>query len=152
MQDDKQTRKIIYIIGIIPIIWFALLIAPYLNGGLIEVVKNANNIFENAFNISFCENSIKTIFIFLLIYILGILVYESTRKNYRRKEEYGSAEWGNAGQVNKKYKQNANMNKLLTKNVALGLNGKKHRRNVNVLQVKHLVIVSQMYYKQILPM
>ena len=61
MQDGKQTRKIIYIIGIIPIIWFALLIAPYLNGGLIEVVKNANNIFENAFNISFCENSIKTI-------------------------------------------------------------------------------------------
>ena len=135
MQDEKQTRKIIYIIGIIPIIWFALLIAPYLNGGLIEVVKNANNIFENAFNISFCENSIKTILIFLLIYILGILVYESTRKNYRRKEEYGSAEWGNAGQINKKYKQNGNMNKLLTKNVALGLNGKKHRRNVNVLVV-----------------
>ena len=100
-----------------------------------EIIKNANNIFDNVFNISFCENSIKTILIFLVIYILGILVYESTRKNYRRKEEYGSAEWGNAGQINKKYKQNANMNKLLTKNVALGLNGKKHRRNVNVLVV-----------------
>ena len=86
MQDDKQTRKIIYIIGIIPIIWFALLIAPYLNGGLMEIIKNANNIFDNVFKISFCENSIKTILIFLLIYILGILVYESTRKNYRRKE------------------------------------------------------------------
>ena len=135
MQDDKRTRKIIYIIGIIPIIWFALMIAPYLNGGLMEVIKNSNNIFDNIFNISFCENSIRTILIFLIIYILGILVYESTRKNYRRKEEYGSAEWGNAGQLNKKYKQNANMNKLLTKNVALGLNGKKHRRNVNVLVV-----------------
>ena len=39
MQDDKRTRKIIYIIGIIPIIWFALLIAPYLSGGLIEIIK-----------------------------------------------------------------------------------------------------------------
>ena len=135
MQDDKRTRKIIYIIGIIPIIWFALLIAPYLNGGLIEIIKNSNNIFNNMLNIRFCENSIRTILIFLVIYILGIMIYESTRKNYRRKEEYGSAEWGNAGQVNKKYKQNANMNKLLTKNVALGLNGKKHRRNVNVLVV-----------------
>ena len=135
MQDDKRTRKIIYIIGIIPIIWFALLIAPYLSGGLIEIIKNSNNIFNNMLNISFCENSIRTILIFLIIYILGIMIYESTRKNYRRKEEYGSAEWGNAGQVNKKYKQNANMNKLLTKNVALGLNGKKHRRNVNVLVV-----------------
>lgn len=63
------------------------------------------------------------------------MVYESTRKNYRRKEEYGSAEWGNAVALNKKYKQNGNMNKLLTKNVALGLNGKKHRRNVNVLVI-----------------
>ena len=135
MQDDKRTRKIIYIIGIIPIIWFALMIAPYLNGGLMEVIKNSNNIFDNIFNISFCENSIRTILIFLIIYILGIMIYETTRKNYRRKEEYGSAEWGNAGQLNKKYKQNANMNKLLTKNVALGLNGKKHRRNVNVLVV-----------------
>ena len=135
MQDDKRTRKIIYIIGIIPIIWFALMIAPYLNGGLMEVIKNSNNIFDNIFNISFCENSIRTILIFLIIYILGIMIYENTRKNYRRKEEYGSAEWGNAGQLNKKYKQNANMNKLLTKNVALGLNGKKHRRNVNVLVV-----------------
>ena len=92
MQDDKRTRKIIYIIGIIPIIWFALLIAPYLSGGLIEVIKNSNNIFNNMLNISFCENSIRTILIFLIIYILGIMIYESTRKNYRRKEEYGSAE------------------------------------------------------------
>ena len=135
MQDEKRTRKIIYIIGIIPIIWFALLIAPYIKGGLLEIVKNANQIFGNMFNICFCEDSMRTILIFLVIYVLGIMVYESTRKKYRRKEEYGSAEWGNAEKLNKKYKQNANMNKLLTKNVALGLNGKKHRRNVNVLVV-----------------
>ena len=75
MQDDKRTRKIIYIIGIIPIIWFALLIAPYLSGGLIEIIKNSNNIFNNMLNISFCENSIRTILIFLIIYILGIMIY-----------------------------------------------------------------------------
>ena len=135
MQDDKRTRRIIYIVCIIPIIWLALIVAPYINGGLIEIVKNSESIFNNIFTINICENSIRTVLIFLLIYILGILVYESTRKNYRRKEEYGSAEWGSAASLNKKYKQNGNMNKLLTKNVALGLNGKKHRRNVNVLVV-----------------
>ena len=135
MQDDKYTRKVIYVVGIIPIIWLALLIAPYLSGGLIEIVKNSEIIFNNMFKISFCEDSIRTILIFLIIYFLGIMVYESTRKNYRRKEEYGSAEWGSAATLNKKYKQKENMNKLLTKNVALGLNGKKHRRNVNVLVV-----------------
>ena len=45
MQDDKYTRKVIYVVGIIPIIWLALLIAPYLSGGLIEIVKNSEIIF-----------------------------------------------------------------------------------------------------------
>ena len=64
---------------------------------------------------------------------MSILVYESTRKNYRRREENGSAKWGEAKELNKKYKQPNNYNKILTKNVSLGLNGKKHRRNLNVL-------------------
>ena len=135
MQDDKKTRYFLYCFGIIPIIWFALLIAPYLSDGLLNVIKNSNDIFDNILNIRFCESSIKTILIFLAFYVLGIMIYESTRKNYRRKEEYGSAEWGSATSLNKKYKQEKNMNKLLTKNVQLGLNGRKHRRNVNVLVV-----------------
>ena len=62
-------------------------------------------------------------------------MYETTRKNYRRNEEHGSAKWGNAVSLNKKYRQKDNYNKILTKNVSLGINGKKHRRNVNVLVV-----------------
>ena len=134
-QDDKKIAKVFYIIGIVPIIWTALLVAPYINGGIIEILKNSSNIFTRPFNISFTENSIKTVLIFLLIYILAILVYEATRKNYRRREENGSAKWGDAKELNKKYKQPNNYNKILTKNVSIGLNGKKHRRNVNVLVI-----------------
>ena len=71
----------------------------------------------------------------MIIYIFSILLYESTRKNYRRRGENGSAKWGNAKELNKKYKQPNNYNKILTKNVSVGLNGKKHRRNVNVLVI-----------------
>lgn len=134
-QDDKKIAKVFYIIGIVPIIWTALLVAPYINGGIIGILKNSSDIFTRPFNISFTENSIKTVLIFLLIYILAILVYESTRKNYRRREENGSAKWGDAKELNKKYKQPNNYNKILTKNVSIGLNGKKHRRNVNVLVI-----------------
>ena len=134
-QDDKKIAKVFYIIGIVPIIWTALLVAPYINGGIIGILKNSSDIFTRPFNISFTENSIKTVLIFLLIYILAILVYEATRKNYRRREENGSAKWGDAKELNKKYKQPNNYNKILTKNVSIGLNGKKHRRNVNVLVI-----------------
>ena len=131
MNDDKKITRVVYILGVIPVIWLALLVAPYINGGLIEIIKNGSDALSNPFNITFMESSIKAILIFLLIYIMSILVYESTRKNYRRREENGSAKWGEAKDLNKKYKQPNNYNKILTKNVSLGLNGKKHRRNVN---------------------
>ena len=82
-QDEKKVAKIFYIIGIIPIIWISLLIAPYIDGGLTNIIKNGSLAFSNPFKIILTENSIKTILIFLLIYLLGILLYESTRKNYR---------------------------------------------------------------------
>ncbi len=65
---------------------------------------------------------------------MGIGIYFSTRRNYRRREEHGSAKWGNAGALNKKYRdKDPSANKLLTQNVRIGLDGKKHRRNLNIL-------------------
>lgn len=70
----------------------------------------------------------------LLVYGIAIGVYLSTEHNYRRREEHGSAKWGTAGSVNKKYaNKDKTENKLLTQNVAIGLDGRKHRRNLNVL-------------------
>ena len=135
MNDEKKIARVLYFLGIIPVIWIALLVAPYSKNGLIEIIKNSSEAISRPFNIIFVENSIRTILIFLIIYIFSILVYESTRKNYRRREENGSAKWGEAKKINKKYKQPNNYNKILTKNVSLGLNGRKHRRNVNVLVI-----------------
>ena len=123
-----------YILGIIPIIWVAILIAPYIDKGLIGIINNFTEISSNPFNIIWCKNSIKTIIILVCIYIFAISIYESTKKNYRRREEHGSAKWGIANVINKKYMQKPlKNNKILTQNVAIGLNGRKHRRNLNVL-------------------
>lgn len=65
---------------------------------------------------------------------MGIGIYFSTRRNYRRREEHGSAKWGNTGTLNKKYRdKDPSANKLLTQNVRIGLDGRKHRRNLNIL-------------------
>jgi len=134
MKGNKKTNVLMYIIGIIPIMWIAVLIAPYSNGGIVEIIQNFSVAINNPLKITICEDSVKVILIFLLIYGLGIGAYESTKKNYRRKEEHGSAKWGNAKSINKKYEQTPIYeNKILTQNVAIGLNGRKHRRNLNVL-------------------
>lgn len=134
MKDNKISRKIIIILGIIIVIWFALLIAPVINNSLLVIIKEFPNIMGNPLKINLCNNSLKSIFICLIIYFFSICVYLSTRKNYRKGEEYGSAKWAYPKEINKKYKQNPNSaNKLLTQNVSIGYNAKKHRRNLNTL-------------------
>ena len=134
MQD--KFNKYIFLLGFIPVIWVSMLIAPSLDGGLKQIIKDFSNIMENPFSISWCSNSLKTIIIFSTIYLIGILIYKSTKKNYRKREEHGSAKWGDVIEVNKKYEQSpyAN-NKILTKNVCIGYDGRLHRRNLNTLVI-----------------
>ena len=134
MKNDKQTIKLLIVLGIIPTIWFALLIAPYLNSGLMNILKDFPTSLNNPLNIKWCENSIRAILIFVGIYGIAIGIYLSTKRNYRRNEEHGSAKWGIASAISKKYeKKPKSDNKLLTQKVAIGLDGRKHRRNLNIL-------------------
>lgn len=133
-QDDKQSAVILSVIGILPVVWLALLIAPSVKGGLPEILPKLMIVFNNPFQIELCEDSLKTVLVLLLCYGFGIGIYFSTRRNYRRREEHGSAKWGDARAVNKKYCQTPKSeNKLMTQNVSIGLNAKKHRRNLNTL-------------------
>lgn len=136
MRQDKfsKPRLILYVCGMIPVAWCGLLLAPYLEGGLPGIVANAAAAFESPFRVQWCQNSVKSVLIFWLLYgcILGI--YLSTNRNYRRREEHGSAKWGSPSAVNKKYASKVKTeNKILTQNVAIGLDGRKHQRNLNIL-------------------
>ena len=133
-QDDKRTAVILSLIGIIPVVWLALKIAPSVGGGLAEILPGLMTVFNEPFRIELCEDSVKAVLVLLLCYGMGIGIYFSTRRNYRRREEHGSAKWGDANAVNKKYAQfPKSENKLMTQNVSIGLNAKKHRRNLNTL-------------------
>ena len=136
MRQDKFSRQniLLYCLGTIPVTWLALLIAPYMEDGLAGLIRNFGPAMENPFHVVLCADSGRVVAVLLLCYALAIGVYLSTQRNYRRREEHGSAKWGIASVLNKKYRQKPfNDNKILTQNVAIGLNGKQHRRNLNVL-------------------
>lgn len=136
MRQDKfsKTNLILYACGIIPVVWLGLLIAPYINGGLVEIIKNLSVAFSNPFNITICEDSVKTVLVCIMAYALGLGIYISNDRNYRRREEHGSAKWGKSETIKKKYmNKETPQNKLLTQNTAIGLDGRVHRRNLNVL-------------------
>ncbi|MEE1064907.1 MAG: type IV secretory system conjugative DNA transfer family protein [Acutalibacteraceae bacterium] len=136
MRQDKfsKTNLILYACGLIPVVWLGLLIAPYINGGLVEIIKNLSVAFSNPFNIAICEDSVKTVLVCIMAYALGLGIYISNDRNYRRREEHGSAKWGKSETIKKKYMNiETPQNKLLTQNTAIGLDGRVHRRNLNVL-------------------
>ncbi len=67
---------------------------------------------------------------------MGVGIYFSTRRNYRRGEEHGSAKWGDARAVCRKYRdKRPEENKLLTQSVRIRLDGRKHRRNLNTVVI-----------------
>ena len=136
MKDRKQDDYIFLGLLIIPVIWFAILIAPYSSGGLIYSLPYISEAINHPFSFSWCDNTPRMILIFTMFYAIGVMVYLSTMKNYRRTVEYGSAKWANALNVNRKYaSKNYLENKLLSQNVRIGLNGKIHRRNLNTIVI-----------------
>lgn len=133
---EQRTIKILCALGIIPVVWMALLTAPFVSGGLMEIMAQFPAAMEHPFQIELCEDSKNTVLIFLLIYALSIGVALSSRRNYRRGEEHGSAKWGSAAAANKRYQaKDPEANKVFTKHVRMGLDGRKHRRNLNTVVV-----------------
>ena len=136
MRHDKFSRQnvLLYCLGTIPVVWLALRIAPFMEEGLPGLIQNFGVAMSRPFYITLCGNSLKTILVLLLCYGLAIGIYLSTQRNYRRREEHGSAQWGSHVQVNRKYADKVpTRNKILTQNVSVGLDGRKHRRNLNTL-------------------
>ena len=127
---------VLCLFGILPVVWLGLLIAPAAHGGLPEILARFPAAMNAPFHIELCGNSVKTVLVLLCVYGLSIGVFLSSRRNYRRGEEHGSAKWGNARAVNKKYRAiKPEDNKIFTQNVRVGLDGRKHRRNLNTVVV-----------------
>ena len=136
MRDAKKDEYVFLGLLLIPTIWFALLIAPYMDKGLINAIPYLNEVLNHPFQIQWTNSTLKTIGIFLIIYVLGVGMYLSSSKNYRRTEEYGSAKWANPNTVCKKYaNKDYFSNKVFSQNVRMGLDGKKHRRNLNTVVI-----------------
>ena len=116
----------------IPVLWAAVLAAGVYESGmnlfqLLERLSAAAHLFS----VRWTADTPRFVLVFLMLYGGAVVLYYSGRENRRPGEEYGSARWGSARQLNGKYadKDPAN-NTLLTRHVAMSLNGRQHGRNL----------------------
>lgn len=112
----------------------ACAIAPDKN--FIQILETLSEKLEQPFFITYTPYTFKCILIFTAAYFLGIGIYESQKRNYRRGVEHGSAKWGNVSEICRRYcEKRYTQNLLLTQHFRMGLDGYKHKRNLNVLVV-----------------
>ena len=136
MRKDKQVELVFYFLGAVFIAWLSVLVAPCIHEGLFDAIIYLNEAMNSPFSFELCQDTLKCILISESIYSFSYLAYYYNRKNYRRNEEYGSAKWANNKAVNKKYaEKDYYSNKILSQNVRIGLDGRRHRRNLNTLVI-----------------
>ena len=137
-QENQKTIYALFGILSVFVIWLALMVAGCYeeNIKLFELLDRLTAAMNNPAHITLNKYSLKAVLIFLFLYAMGIGVYFSSRENRRPGEEHGSARWGNVKSVVKRYMdKDSYKNIILSQNMRLGLNAKKHRRNLNVLVV-----------------
>lgn len=133
MPIRKSNDTLFYLIGTIPVVWLALLLAQSLGGGLPELLRNLTSALEQPTNVIWTDKSLPTILICLAAYGMAVLLYRTNQGRTRDGEEHGSAAWATPASVNAQFAQKESI--PLTQHVRLGLNTHKHRRSLNVLVI-----------------
>ena len=133
MPIRKSNDTLFYLIGIIPVVWLALLLAQSLGSGLPELLRNLTSALEQPTNIIWTDKSLPTILICLAAYGMAVLLYRTNQGRTRDGEEHGSAAWATPASVNAQFAQKESI--PLTQHVRLGLDTHKHRRSLNVLVI-----------------
>ncbi|MBS5303570.1 MAG: type IV secretory system conjugative DNA transfer family protein [Firmicutes bacterium] len=130
---------IMFLLLIPVVIWLAVKVAMCYNADLklFDMLTLLAASLNQPLYLHLNEYSLKTILIFLFLFACGIGVYFSSSENRRPGEEHGSAKWGNISSIARKYadRKHRLKNLILSQGLALSLNAKSHRRNLNVLIV-----------------
>ena len=114
-------------------VWGALLLAQSLGGGLPEIIAKLTDALQHPWVVRWTDKSLLTILVCTGAYVMALALHSAEQGRRRDGAEHGSAAWATPQQVNAQFCQK--QNKLLTRNVRLGLDTHKHRRSLNVLVI-----------------
>lgn len=133
----KKMHPIAWAILCLPVVYFAMVTASvYIPGeNIFALLERFSTMVRRPDLLRWTAYTPRFLLVFLLLYGGGVLLYYADHENRRPGEEYGSAKWGNARELNKRYADRDGKNVILTKRVSIGLDGYKHRRNLNILVV-----------------
>ena len=133
MKQQNNSNLLPWLLLAVPVFWAgAALASGYREGMTIfDLMGRFSIILERPFDIRWTPYTLKFMLVGLVLYAFAVTLYFSSCQNKRPGEEHGSAHWGNVHTLNLKYRdKDPRNNVILTQNLRMSLNGRKHLRNL----------------------
>ena len=67
MRQGKRAALILCLLGVLPVVWLGLALAPAASGGLPAIITRFTEVMNRPAHIELCEDSLKTVLILLLL-------------------------------------------------------------------------------------
>ena len=122
----------------LPLVWWAaagLSMRWEAADGLAGMLAAVNDLLVQPLPITWSGQTPRFLLLGTVLYAVVAIVITSDHKNTRPGEEHGSARWGDVFALNRKYRDKAGPNLLLTQHFRIGVDGYKHKHNTNILVV-----------------
>ena len=94
-----------------------------------------NSALAEPFALAWSQDSPRFLLVFTAVYAVAVIVAVTDQRNTRPGAEHGSAAWGDVFRLNKFYMDKRGPNLLLTQHFHIGIDGYKHKHNMNILIV-----------------
>ena len=135
----KPTDYLLWVILFIPVLWLTVALAQARSeaGNLAQMLEILSGLASAPFSVHWTENAPKLVLIVSILYPMCVIYYLTEQADLRPGAEYGTARWGNAKSLNRKYQDRRHLrsNYLFTQNVRMGMDSHKHRHNLNVMVI-----------------
>ena len=132
-QQTHNSGVLPWILLAVPVLWLSAILAYGYEDGMtvFDLMGRFSTLLERPFAIHWTPHTPKFMLGGLVIYAFALVLYRSTRQNRRPGEEHGSAHWGDARQLDRKYRDKKEENNvILTQHIRMSLNSRKHQRNL----------------------
>ena len=133
MKQKNSGGPLPWLLLAVPVLWAGAALASGYREGMtvFDLMGCFSIMLERPFAIHWTPYTLKFMLGALVVYAFAIVLYVSSKQNRRPGEEHGSAHWGNVYQLDRKYRdKDPRNNAILTQNLRMSLNGRKHQRNL----------------------
>lgn len=138
-RSRKPTDYLLWVVFFVPLLWLAVALAQARSeaGNLAQMLEILSALANAPFSVRWTENAPKLVLIVSILYPMCVIYYVTEQADLRPGGEYGTARWGNAKSLNRKYRdrRHPRSNYLFTQNVRMGMDSHKHRHNLNVMVI-----------------